>query len=200
MLGGYFQLIVPKSVRKSPNYRLDDHAFDSFQKLLDDAGNRGVQVDVVQLPMHIVSLERYAMENRWNVYEQWLRRLTAATDAHNRRMPGSIVRFWDFCGYSPINSEAYPGPRDVSTNMKWYWDPFHFKKELGDVVIDRLMNVPPPADVDITGFGQIITRENLRSHLAKLRLDHEAYFASHADIRAIEEAVRASRAAGEDVD
>ena len=53
-------------------------------------------VDVVQLPMHAVCLERYFAEDLWPLYESWLTALTRIVNRHNQAFPAAAIRFWDF--------------------------------------------------------------------------------------------------------
>jgi hypothetical protein len=60
--------------------------------------------------------------------------------------------------------------------MKYHWEASHYKKELGDIVLERLLNISPYKD-----FGVELNSENIDSHIQKLRddrvkfIDTEAY-------------------------
>jgi hypothetical protein len=49
------------------------------------------------------------------------------------------VEVWDFSGVAPETLEAIPAKGDRQTRLTNYWEAGHFKKELGDLVIDRLL-------------------------------------------------------------
>jgi hypothetical protein len=59
--------------------------------------------------------------------------------------------------------------------MRWHWEPGHFKKELGDLVLDRILDVPAPADTPVEDFGIKLTPANIESHLAGVRSHRDRY-------------------------
>ena len=63
--------------------------------------------------------------------------------------------------------------------MRWYWESSHFKKELGDLVLDRLFNYHEPGRNVPEDFGVPITAENIEVHLAQLREQQKRYSETH---------------------
>jgi hypothetical protein len=53
--------------------------------------------------------------------------------------PGSEVRLFDFAQESAVSREPVPPPGDRHTQMRWYWEAGHFKSELGDRLVARMM-------------------------------------------------------------
>jgi hypothetical protein len=151
---------------------------------LDDASRAGVKVDVVQLPMHAICLERFAACNRWPLYEAWVSTLTRIVAQHNQRFPASPAVFWDFCTYNAVTTSL------TFASDRWFSDPFHFKVELGNLALDRIMHVPSPPRTQLDNFGLVVTEGNLPAHLARLRRDHQAYYDANPVIRRVHERIR----------
>ncbi len=51
--------------------------------------------------------------------------------------------------------------------MQWYWESSHFKKEVGDLVLDKLFDYQALGRVIPDDFGILINRNNIEAHLQK---------------------------------
>jgi hypothetical protein len=70
----------------------------------------------------------------------------------------------DFSIYHELTAETVPN--NPKEEMKYHWEASHYKKELGDILLDRLLNISPYKD-----FGVELNSENIDSHIQKLRDD-----------------------------
>ena len=92
---------------------------------------------------------------------------------------------WDFSGaYGP---SLEPVPKDANAKMRWYWEPVHYKRELGDLMLNRILrDIRSP---EWPGFGVNLEAGNIEAHLAGLRDLQRSYAAEHpeaiAEIRAL---------------
>ena len=55
---------------------------------------------------------------------------------------GGKVEVWDFSGIAPETLEAIPAKGDRRTRLAYYWEAGHFKKELGDLAMARVLGAP----------------------------------------------------------
>jgi hypothetical protein len=189
VLGGYFNLTVPPAAEQSPGWSPSRSRLDALSALLADASRAGVRVDLVQLPMHAVCLERFFALDRWPIHRRWITSLAQITAEHNRAFADQPVRFWDFSTYN-----AYTTGLEFERS-RWFYDPFHFKVPLGNLVLDRLLRYPAPPGQPIEDFGVPVSDENVQAHLRRLLEDHRAYFDGHPEIRQIHQAIVADRLA-----
>ena len=84
-----------------------------------------------------------------------------------------IIAVWDFSGYNSINTEP------INNDMKNYIDASHYRKEVGDLVLNRLLDYQTekiPKD-----FGVMITSENIEFHLAKILAEREVWAKNNPD-------------------
>jgi hypothetical protein len=72
------------------------------------------------------------------------------------------VQVWDFSGISPETLEGIPEKGDRTIHLAHYWEAGHFKKELGDLIIDRLLGKQ-------SDFGIKLDSGNIDSWLAEDR-------------------------------
>ena len=63
--------------------------------------------------------------------------------------------------------------------MQWYWESSHFKKELGDLVLDRIFAYHEPGRIVPEDFGVQITTANIEAHLAWIREQQKRYHETH---------------------
>ena len=69
---------------------------------------------------------------------------------------------WDFSGYNSLTTEDVPPDGDSETQMKWYWESSHYKKELGDLVLDRIFDYHHPERIVPDDFGVLLTPKNIK--------------------------------------
>lgn len=85
---------------------------------------------------HADQLEIYRRAGLWPYIEQLkvdLARLVA--DAHS-----DSITAWDFVEYAPYTTERVPPPGDRVTRMKWFWEPVHFQRALGEIMLHRVFD------------------------------------------------------------
>jgi len=76
------------------------------------------------------------------------------------------------------------------SSMEWYWESSHYKKELGDRVLDLIFSHVEPGRVVAEDFGVKISSDNIEQHLAKIRRDREHWRTTHPSDVAETEALR----------
>jgi hypothetical protein len=87
--------------------------------------------------------------------------------------------------------EAVPALGDKETMMLWFWESSHYRKELGDLVLDRVLNYSDPNRRIADDFGVLLTSENVEKHLASIREAHQLYRQAHREeVTEIEDLVK----------
>jgi hypothetical protein len=127
----------------------------------------GIKLTLVIAPHHVDALELYWRAGLWPRVEQLKRELTTLAAAQGEG-PGAAVTLWDFLDYSSFNTEPVPEAGDRRTPTSWFWEPTHFKKQLGEVMIQRMFGGDAPL------FGTVLTPNNLAEHNARVRADRQA--------------------------
>jgi len=156
-----------------------------FQNILEKARQRGILVRLFISPIHAWQQEAIRMMGLYPTFEQWKRDLTTILAKKTVNSPASpTYLLWDFTGYNQITTETIPTlPHQ---KMQWYWESSHFKKELGDLVLEKLFNYHSQPIIP-AGFGVLINAQNIEAHLIQLREQQQHYHQSHPqDIAKIE--------------
>jgi hypothetical protein len=140
--------------------------------MMDACLQNGVRLIVATPPMHGLLLELLRRQGAWEVVEGWKRDLVAAAANANARYPSAPpIELWDFAGFWSYNTEPVPPAADRESEMRWHWEATHFRKELGDVVLARVLAAN---DAD-TAFGVRLDAVDLERHLAEQRAAGERW-------------------------
>lgn len=141
----------------------------AFQQLLKFAKREGIALKLFISPLHAWKLQVYDGMGLWPTFEDWKRVLVRTVadvypDASDKRP--IIV---DFSGYSRFATEPVPLPGDARTEMRWYWDPNHFRRSIGALILSRLFAENASENHPDDGFGTAITLKNVDAHIAAIR-------------------------------
>jgi hypothetical protein len=147
-------------------------ALANLAAILDRARAEAMDVNLVMYPYHLLLLLQFDAAGLSPLLEQWKRDVT--TLAESARTRGTRVTVWDFACPHPITAERVPLAGDLRSDMRWYWEAGHFKKALGDVVLNKALDwnaldTSPDFGVSLTAanIDQRIT--HCRSALAVMR-------------------------------
>jgi hypothetical protein len=88
---------------------------------------------------HADQMEIYRQAGLWPYVEKLkvdLAQLVA--DAHSDN-----ISAWDFVDYAPYTTETVPPQGDRVTRLRWFWEPVHFQRALGEVMLQRVFQGGP---------------------------------------------------------
>src|SRR5574337_1005202 len=107
------------------------------------------------------------------LFAEWKRSIFDETRALAKS--GINLQVWDFSGLSPETLEEIPPRGDRSTHLRYYWEAGHFKKELGSLMLDRML--------DGNGsFGTLLTADTLDRWLSADRESVKAELANSSPL------------------
>lgn len=154
----------------------------SLESMAKTARNQGIKMHLFISPVHAYLEETKSFLGLWPYYEDWKRELVRiTTDA------GENVTLWDFSGYNTITTDPPPTP-DGKRTLNWYWDCHHYKKSVGDMILDRILRTGASENAIPPDFGIRLTTENIEAHLAHIRQQQRLYRDSNnRELRVFEE-------------
>jgi hypothetical protein len=167
--------------------RLAVHLKD-FEALVAFAKAEQIRLIVTTSPSHVRSLELLRATGLWPEVERFKREISRITNAAG-------VALWEL-GVPDLRTtaEEVPPAGDKTSRMRWYWESSHFKKELGDLALARLLGKPMPDG--LADWGEPVTPESLDGVLAKVSDGLQSWAAAHpADVEEIHKVVVEARAA-----
>jgi hypothetical protein len=157
---------------------LDPAQLDGLRAALRHARDWDSEVHLVIYPYHAQLLLMFDDLGLWPAFEAFKRRLVEETA--RLRADGCNVTLWDFSGISDYALQRIPDPKDRPGRSDWYWEAGHFKKELGELLLARVLS--GPAAHSGTTFGEVLQATNIDLYLAKQRADVEALRKANSDL------------------
>ena len=147
----------------------DAKNLDLFQQFGSFCLERDIKLTVLIAPSHISLLEHFENVGYWETWEDGKRHLVTLADELNQTYPDAPgISVWDFNGLTPYTTEPIPTLEDTATRMTYFWDPGHFRKELGDLMLQR---IHAPDDQAVRPFGIQLNQDNIEPYLIDLRRD-----------------------------
>ena len=125
------------------------HRLDLVAEMIGLCRAHGAALDLVIGPVHADYLDIIGRAGLWPRYEAAKARLAILVDS-----AGDAVRLWDFEGYDGYSGEAVP----ASGGTRWFWEPTHFKKVLGEQILAAIYQ-------NNTGYGVRLTAASLAGRL-----------------------------------
>ncbi|NEN88840.1 MAG: hypothetical protein F6K48_07865 [Okeania sp. SIO3H1] len=146
-----------------------------FKEILEKCHQNNIELYIFTSPVHARHLEVMRMLEKYTIFEQWKRDLVNTIQQVNQQYPNKApFLLFDFTGYNSITTETIPA-KDSQEQMKWYTESSHYKKELGNLVLDIVLNYPSRNDNIPDDFGILINNNNIESHLANIRSQQRKY-------------------------
>ena len=104
-------------------------------------------------PYHADYLDMLGDFRLWESFEDWKRHLVS--QVAELQYGSADIRIFDFSGYNEFTTEAVPYPGDTKSEMRWYWEPGHYKSALGEHILERIIH-------GRTDFGRVLTPRHYR--------------------------------------
>ena len=130
-----------------------------FEELLEMAYENNIDMDIIFNPSHIrlwESLDYFIGLDNWY---KWKKDIVLIVEKVAKKYNKKPFRVVDFAVYHEITNEKIPTD---DTKMKYYLESSHYTPELGNIVLDRLMDKS-----DYKDFGVEITSKNIDAHIEK---------------------------------
>ncbi|MEE8575032.1 MAG: hypothetical protein V3T30_06425 [Thermodesulfobacteriota bacterium] len=141
----------------------------------------GTELALFISPIHALQLEFMDLTGTYTHFEDWKRALARAVAEEAKANPKTKLTLWDFSGYNSMTIEKFPEPTYTVKEMSWYWEPTHYKEELGELILRRVLSGRGGARVP-ADFGVAITPKNIEEHLRKDRLSRDDYRRENSDL------------------
>ena len=155
---------------------------DHLRQLIRMSRAAGIRLILYIHPYHAHMLESYRIAGLWPLFEEWKRAVVRIVDEDAAAWPGAApVDLWDFSGYNEITTERVPAVGERGKAMQWYWEAGHYKREVGELVLARMLADTRSGGHAPSGFGIKLNRQNLEPHLAATRAGQQAYQGARQD-------------------
>ncbi len=146
-----------------------------FRNIVKFARESRIDIRFVINPIHARMLIALQAIGLWPQYEQWKRDLVAVLAEDAERNHAEPFPLWDFSGFNTITTEPIPALGDHRSTMRWWWEPSHFQKAAGNLMLDRVLDYGPGLAAVPPDFGVLLSPANIEFRLAVTRERARAY-------------------------
>lgn len=143
-------------------------SMNDFKEILEICYDNNINLEIIFGPMNIRHWEAFDYYLNLEVYYKWKKDLVESVEKTANKFNKLSFRIVDFSLYNELTAEHVPN--DSKVRMKYYWESSHYKKELGDIVLDRLLDISSYRD-----FGVELNSHNIDKHIQKLRYDRAKF-------------------------
>lgn len=160
---------------------LNNYPFTDYRKLLQIAYQDSIDLRIIISPCHVRQWEIIDAAGLWPKLEEWKHILVIINEEEACHFGKPPFPLWDFSIYNELTTESLPPLGDMESTMHWWWDSDHYKKELGDLMLDRIFNYHGLGRIVPDDFGVLLNSENIDSNLQKIRVDRQQYRDTHPE-------------------
>ena len=148
-------------------------SFEDFRKILELCYKNSIKLDIIFGPSHIRQWEAFDYYQDIETWYKWKKDVVLFVEKIAKEQEKNPYRIMDFSIYHELTAETVPtNPKE---KMKYHWEASHYKKELGDIVLDRLLDISPYKD-----FGVELNIQNIDNHIQNLREDRVKFIDTEA--------------------
>jgi hypothetical protein len=144
-------IVSPKNALYSPRFK-------HLKALIDEAKRKNIKITLFINPYHFSYLHALAEKNQWGNFLTWKESLTSFV----HKLNSVDVTLWDFSGFNNIINETVP-LATPKIPMIWFWEPAHYRKELGDKMLTVMLVKGKSTKVD---FGRKLSQRNIEHYIA----------------------------------
>ena len=181
--GGHLKVMNKdeESYYKKSTYKINSNIYqdtkkdslEDFRKILELCYQNNIKLDIVFGPSHIRQWEAYDYYQDIETWYKWKKDVVLFVEKIADEQEKTPYRIMDFSVYHELTAETVPtNPKE---KMKYHWEASHYKKELGDIVLDRLLDISPYKD-----FGVELNIQNIDNHIQNLREDRVKFIDTEA--------------------
>ncbi len=152
---------------------------EHFRSLVREAHAHRIDLRLLIPPSHAWHWQALWQSGLWACFEDMKRALVRLNEEEARRAGRPAFVLLDFSGSLGPALEELPTERDHK--MSGFWEPVHFKTELGDRVLAEVMAQAPAAAVP-EAFATRLDASSLEGHLAQLRAHQKDFETRHANV------------------
>lgn len=161
------------------NENKSSESLDTFKQILIFSQANRIDLHLFISPEHARKLVLINQLGLWQEFELWKRNLVTLI-AEN----APEFSLWDFSGFNNITTEPFPALNDSSTQMQWYWESSHYKKEVGNIILGKMLAENTDSQNYPADFGIQINSTNIDYWLQQTQLKRNDYIKNNPEITA----------------
>ena len=167
LLGGPWapELTLPKQMYCFTNTETAMTMFDPFRFLVRRAYAEGTDLRLFLTPLHPIIRALFRGLDLSARYDFWMKELVRINEEEAARAGRPPLPLWDFSDPNSITKQRIPMPGDP-TPLRYFWEASHYRKGMGDLILDRIFDYRDPAQPLPDDFGVRLSAANIDAHIA----------------------------------
>jgi hypothetical protein len=153
--------------------------FDNIRHIVRWAVQNNAELRLVVYPYHAQLLVLIDELGLWPIFDEWKRQIVRIID-EEQPIKNDHITVIDFSGFSTYATELIPPKNDKQTITQWYWEAGHFKKELGNLMLQKILL--PNTNQSLASFGTKITQQNIDTHTLAILAKKVSYLEKTPEI------------------
>jgi hypothetical protein len=143
-----------------PNDGTPASGFTAMKHLIAWSRQQGIELTLFINPYHAEYLAMLNDARLWPLFDEWKRTISVIA-----AQEGVVV--WDFNTVDAYSSEVTPAPGNRRDVLQWFWEPAHYRRELGELMLARMLkeSCAPTAGAP---FGVKLEPNLIDKHLQQL--------------------------------
>ncbi|WP_372742383.1 hypothetical protein [Neptunomonas sp.] len=141
--------------------------FNTLFLLFAELEKKGIQLDLFISPYHQEYLHILESSGHFDLYLAWKKELVEQLSETGYF---SKNRLLDFSGFNRYSSEAVPTERGAF--MQWYWEPSHYRQELGEVVIQHIVSNNTEFELSLDNVEERLANEKALLKRFNVQIDN----------------------------
>lgn len=141
---------------------------DQLRALIRFAHREHIDLNMLVSPshgMHWLLIDELGLLNR---FEDLRRVLVNINDQEALLAKSAPFPILDFSGINAYSNEPVPNEDSNNSSMRWFWDPVHYKKEVGDIILQQILENPVSSGA-VPEFGVQLSASMLEEHFTAQR-------------------------------
>lgn len=152
---------------------------DEFRKIIRICYLNDIKLNIVINPNHIRFLEVLKIVGLYDEWNNWKIELINIIEEESSRIEKDKFDIWDFSGYNSITTENLPTIRNKRSKMNYYYDVMHYKKEVGDVILQKA--IKGNSSFLYNDFGIKLEKSNIDNHILNTTKLFEVWKRKHKE-------------------
>jgi hypothetical protein len=179
---GYFVLFRQRAEENAKIYLkkaaggFDKSGFAYLRSMMKNALDAESEVVLIIYPYHAQILTLFEETGLLPSFTLWKRQVVEEAERYATHTGNSRVTVLDFSGFGERQCERIPAKGDLRSATQWYWEAGHFKKALGDIVLEEALQQlenPKAFPVGDTNFGVSLNSANLDANLQRINVERQ---------------------------
>lgn len=171
--------LISDSMRKGSRLHKQYHPYENLREIIEICHRDHVQLFLFIPPTHIRRIALMYKAGFGEALEKWKKKMVIINENAAKQSGRPAFPFWDFTNFNAYTTEEMPRSTDAGGEMKWHWEISHYKKELAELMLQRLFSSHQARSSGTDDFGIRLNSFNIDVYLKKEAQSIRYYFDTH---------------------